>query len=233
MLTMDADEARKQTAIKLELATRLGDDFEVDNLYSGDFAALDTPLSLGVERKKFSNLVQSMGSGELDEQMTRLVNTYDVPVLLVEGLPVPDPAGGVHVWGAQHTVPYAWVVGAVAGWFGRGAMFFHVTDKAATPATLIALYHMFAKKEHRQVYAPKRVLPALRRMSLVEAIMIQFPGVGPKRAEGLAAIPLVELAGWSREDWVTRLGKITGGRVYEAWRGGNSGSSGNTVANPS
>ncbi|KKK96192.1 hypothetical protein LCGC14_2665240, partial [marine sediment metagenome] len=76
MLTMTSDEARKQATVRLALAALLKDDFEVDNLFVGDFAALDTPLSLGIERKSFPNLVQSLASNELDEQLSKMVDVY-------------------------------------------------------------------------------------------------------------------------------------------------------------
>ncbi len=216
MLTMTSDEARKQAAVRLALATLLKDEFEVDNLFVGDFAALDTPLSLGIERKSFSNLVQSLASNELDEQLSKMVDVYDIPVLLVEGLPVPV-AGKVRVYGARRSYTYAWIIGSIVGWFLRGVLPVFVKDLKATPPTVAALYGVAKKLEHRDSFAPKRVLPNLRPMSLTERAMMQFPGVGEKRAKLFRNDCLEELARLDLAEWQKRLGKITGKKVRQAW----------------
>jgi len=217
VLTMTSDEARKQAAVRLALATLLKDEFEVDNLFVGDFAALDTPLSLGIERKSFPNFVQSLASNELDEQLAKMVAVYDIPVLLIEGLPVPV-AGKVRVYGAQRSYTYAWIIGSIVGWYLRGVLPVFVKDLKATPPTVAALYGVAKKLEHRDAFAPKKVLPNLRPMSLTERVLLQFPGVGEKRAKQFRGESLAALATLPVEDWQEKLGKVTGRKVAESWQ---------------
>ena len=213
---MTSDEARKHTAVRLALATLLKGEFEVDNLFVGDFAALDTPLSLGIERKSFTNLVQSLASNELDEQLSKMVDVYDIPVLLVEGLPVPV-GGKVRVYGAQRSYAYAWIMASIVGWHLRGVLPIFVKDLKATPPTVAALYGVAKKLTHRDTFAPKKVLPNLRPMSLTERVLLQFPGVGEKRVKQFRGESLAALATLPVEDWQEKLGKVTGRKVAEAW----------------
>ena len=218
MLTMSADEARKNPPVKLALSSILKDEFEVEQLYSGDFAALDTPLSLGVERKTFANLVMSLASNELDEQLSRMVDIYDIPVLLIEGLPAPQGNGRVRVYGAQRDYPYAWIINSISAWWMRGVLPIFVDKQKSTPLTVAALYDLAKKTEHRECFAPKRILPTLRPMTMAERVMMQFPGVGEKRASLFRGQALADLATQDEEAWQAQLGKVTGKRVWEAWR---------------
>lgn len=214
---MDQDEARKNPAVRNDLKAALGDSFDVDNLYVGDFAALDTPLSLGIERKAFSNLIQSLCSNELDEQLSKMVEVYDVSVLLVEGLPAPNRAGKVRVYGAQRSYPYSWVVSSIAAWGMRGVLPLFVQSVKATPMTVAALYHLVAKEDHRETFSPKKVLPNLRKMSLAERVLLQFPGVGEQRVKQFRGENLAALAALGEAEWQKRLGKVTGKKVAERW----------------
>lgn len=214
---MTSDEARKNDSLRLALATLLKDDFEVELLYVGDFAALDTPLSLGIERKTFPNLVHSLASNELDEQLSKMVDVYDVTVVLVEDLPAPRPDGKVRVHGAKKDYSYSWLLGSLFGWALRGVAPLLVPAKA-TPLAIVTLYRLVAKAEHRENFAPKKVLGNLHRMSLVERVMLQFPGIGEKRVKEFRNESLADLASWPVEVWQEKLGKITGRKVEEAWK---------------
>lgn len=220
MLTIDTKEGRSNPTARRGLFTLLGEDVEVDNLLSGDFAATDTPLTLGIEHKSFNDLVGSLTSGRLDEQLSRLLSTYDVPVLLVDEMPAPTPNGKLAVYGARHRVNYAWMAGALHGWSLRGVMVDRVRTPSEVAPAVVSWYRVVAKAEHRDTYEPKRLLDNLRPMSQVERVLIQLPGVGPERAAKLA--PHVTLAGLSALDcgaWQAHLGPITGKRAWEAWHG--------------
>lgn len=220
-LLMSHDEARKNPGIHTGLL-KLVPELRVEPLYAGDFAALDTPIGLGVERKSFSNLMSSMGTGELDEQMAKMVEVYDFPVLLVEGLPAPNAVGKVTVWGAQTKHNYGWIVGTLAGWYARGILPYFVDKPAATPRVVAALYHYAEKPDHRETFAPKRIVNNLRPMSLAEKIMVQFGGVGPELARQFHGSNPVDLATKTQEEWVALLGPTRGLRVYEMWQTGGS-----------
>jgi len=219
MLTMSADEARKNPLIDQALAAELQGDYDVAGLLSGDFASLDTPIALGVERKTFPNFAGSLGSGELDEQLTTLLTTYDLPVLILEGMPRADHNGKLPLYGAKREVTHAWVVGSLVGWAARGVWTMRTEDQVETVQTLVFLYRFAAKTLHRKFYTPRRLLPNLRELSLGARMMSMFAGVGPGRAAKFVGRAPADLAGMTEEQWQEELGKVTGRKVYEQWQG--------------
>ena len=216
-LTMAANEARNHPATRYALASSLGDDFRVDNLYVGDFAALDTPLSLGIEYKSMANLCSSLASGELDEQLAKMVDHYDITVLLAIVIPPPDARGKVAVWGSKRSFSYNWLIGSIAGWAGRGVVPMFISDESCVPAVVSTWYGVAKKEEHRNAYMPKQVLPSLRRLSVREQVMGAFPGVGERRLAKASFAPLRTLANLSLEEWRAALGKVLGKAVYDKW----------------
>lgn len=218
-LLISHNEAGNQPAIVNGLRRQFNDEVRIVPLDTGDFAAVDTPLSLGIERKSFPNLVSSMMNHELDDQLTRLVDTYDVPVLLVEGLPThPDRNGKVRIWGANKAVPFSWVMQTVADHCARGVILWQVEAKKNTAGAVAEWYRWAAKGEHREHYRPKRVLPPLRRYSFAQEVALtSFPGVGEVAVRKLGGVSLREMAGWSEEDWQGVLGKAKGSEVWKRW----------------
>ena len=141
-----------------------------------------------------------------------------MPVLLVEGMPSPYPDGTIPLYGVKKTINYAWIVGSVVGWYKRGVMPLFIANQKGTATTIAAVYTTLTKKESRSYHAPKQLAPNLRAATLIERVLLQFPGVGEKRLAPLASNPLVDLANESEEFWVKALGSALGKKVYEAWR---------------
>lgn len=218
---MSADEARKNTAI-FKSVKRLLPTLETADLFAGDFASLDTPISLGIERKTYSNLMMSLGSGELDDQLARMVDAYDFPVLLIEGLPDPNWKGEIPVYQAKRGFSYAWVAGSIIGWYARGVLPFFVPSWKSTAPTVAALVKFAEKDSHRTTFKPKRLTSNLRPMTLPEKIMVQFGGVGIELATRYREEIPAHLANRSAEDWVADLGKVRGKRVYDEWQYGSA-----------
>lgn len=219
MLTMDTLEARTNPVARRYLTSRAGDEFEVDSLVSGDFASMSTPLTLGVEHKAFNDLVHSLSSGRFDEQMSRLLSTYDVPVIAVTDFPVPKPNGKVSVFGAKTQVAYSWVIGALGGWALRGVLPMPLRSLAALGPTVYAFYKLASKEEHRSTYSPPRLLDNLRPMTTTEKVLVQLPGVGPERAAKLKDRTPRQLGVMALEDWQKILGPVVGQRAWAAWNG--------------
>lgn len=221
MLIIDEKEARSNSIARRGLLAILGKDCMVDPLVSGDFASVDTPLTLGIEHKSLSDLVSSMSSNRLDEQLSRLLDTYDVAVLLVDEMPAPNPRGRITIYGSRHQVSYAWVMGSLMGWALRGVVPMMVRSPSAVAPTVAALYGVVAKEEHRDHFEPRRLLNNLRPLSLMERILMQMPGVGADRAAKIAAsIPCPAAAdSLTEKDWQKLVGPLTGKKCYEAWWG--------------
>ena len=219
MLVIDEREARSNSIARRGLLARLGDDVVVEPLLSGDFASTDTPLTLGIEHKSISDFVHSLSSNRLDAQLSQLLDTYDVPVLLVDELPAPNPSGRITIYGSRHQVSYAWVVGSIFGWALRGVIPILVRAPSAVAPAVAALYGVVGKAEHRERFEPRRLLNNLRPLSLTERILLQLPGIGPDRAAKLAHLSPESLTGLTETDWQHALGPLTGKRAYAAWCG--------------
>lgn len=223
VLTMDTREALKNPNIEAKLRSFYPDEFEVAELASGDYAAFDTPLTLGIERKSWNNLVGSTINGELDEQLSRLVENYEVSVLLTR---IPSPAGDgrSRVWGVKNrsgrtsSYPYRLFAQTVTSWWCRGVMPVLVHDEAAMPWMISALYEEAKRPDHREFYAPKKLLPNLRPLTLPERVMCGFPGVGEKLAQEFRGYSLQELANWDLPQWQAVLGPVRGKTIYQKWR---------------
>lgn len=217
MITIDTNEVTRTKEVANYLETQVTVVYE--KLPSADYASLETPLTVGVERKAINNLAGSLVSNELDEQLSRLVDSYDIPVLLVEGLPVPRRDGTFHLYGGKgRDYHYAWFIGALAGWYGRGVWPLMVPSIVATGPTILGLYKLASKEKHREHFEPKKVLPSLSPYNLTQRVMLQFPGVGPERVESFRHETLHTLAGWTEDQYRGELGDKTGKRVYDAWR---------------
>ncbi len=94
----------------VEPLRKLGLPVEEKRLKSADIAFTGrgvngTPLLIGVEHKKMSDLVQSLTTGRLQEQIERQVQVYDRSWLLVEGEWDFNDEGKVTMWAGRKKRP--------------------------------------------------------------------------------------------------------------------------------
>lgn len=95
----------------VELAKHIGPKASVQRLEYGDAMFLGegdagAPLSIGIERKRVLDLVNSMVTGRLSgHQLIGLKSSYDYVYLLVEGLWKADSQGMLVKWGRRSWVP--------------------------------------------------------------------------------------------------------------------------------
>jgi ERCC4-type nuclease len=218
---MDAREARTNVGALTSLRKLIGGSLEVEMLESGDFASTDTPLTLGIEHKTFGDLVGSMSSNRLDKQLSLLVDSYDVPVLLVDDVPAAR-GGKLAIYGARRSVSLNWVMGSVFGWALRGVIPLMVRTPAMVGPTVASLYATVSKGEHRSTYEPVKLLDNLHEMTLTERVAVQLPGIGPERAAKFADKTPAELTALTEAVWKEWLGPLTGARGYAAWHGGTN-----------
>jgi ERCC4-type nuclease len=70
-----------------EIKELLKTPYKVERMDSADYAFLDRNGNpVGVERCEIGNLNQKIHSGELEQQITRMVDAYNTVILLVEGV---------------------------------------------------------------------------------------------------------------------------------------------------
>lgn len=137
-------DSRESAAVRGSLGTQL-QDVDYTALTTGDFALWDDDgCSLGIERKTVADLLGSMADKRLERQMSRMIETYTVPILLVEGwigrsrgkVSVGSRATGWH-WGAVQMCILSLEL--------MGIKFMNVPDLAAT-GEVLRLLHQRAEK---------------------------------------------------------------------------------------
>jgi ERCC4-type nuclease len=106
MLLVDSREPR---VLRQELLTRLPKDVVVQALDSADFVVLDKGgRAVGIERKTVSDLLSSLASPRLQSQTQRMVSTYPVRILLLEGEFALAEDGTLIVIGTHTIRPTKW-----------------------------------------------------------------------------------------------------------------------------
>ena len=158
------------------------------------------PVLVGVEVKILSDLIQSLTTGRLvGHQLPGLVETYEQPWLLVEGVWIADPQTGhlmVRDWKGQfatyragtQTFRYDELESYLLTLQIRGGVMLARTPKRAETARWLAcLHHWWTAKpleEHRAhltLYNPNAKLrdtAMLVRPSLLRRVASELPGVG-------------------------------------------------------
>ena len=218
-LIMDSLEAGKHRGVASQLTRMMGEEFTVEPLDSGDFASHDTPLTLGIERKAWGNLVGSVHDNQLDAQLSRMVDTYDVRVLLIDGMPEVRPDGYVPIFGSKKSFRYGLFLGTQSGWYARGVWPLSVRGIKAVAWTVYHLYNWCAKEEHRDTFQPQIVQDNLRPMTIGERLVYQLPGIGIEKSKEFRSMTPADLHELPLESWQDLLGPKTGQKAYETWHG--------------
>lgn len=106
-------DTREPKSLQLAVRAALGDRVQIVCLHQADFMLTDKcGCSIGIERKTISDFLNSLRTGRLDDQLTRVATGY-LPVILIEGTlrTRPNPTGkGRHV---THGGTGAWSLGSL------------------------------------------------------------------------------------------------------------------------
>ncbi len=177
---------------------------ELTRLVYGDLCFLgrgpgDAPLSIGFERKRIHDLVNSLADGRLSgHQLPGLVNCYDVVYLLVEGVWRSSEGGVLEYYSKGEWKPL--VLGSrqflsqeVYNYLNSltifaGVVFYTTGSAQETVRVVLALHHWWNDKgfyshvSHRQAHRPFVSIGNILQKSLVFKIALELPGVGPERA---------------------------------------------------
>jgi Fanconi anemia group M protein len=131
---------------------------------------------IGVERKRAEDFVQSMIDGRLFEQMENLTDSFERPLLIIEGSNLYDRdvhenaiRGALASVALDYGVPMIWT-----------------RDKQDTAALL----YRIAKREQsakEKIFSVKGRRKPLEGRSLQEYIVSSLPGIGPMTAKNLLA----------------------------------------------
>lgn len=215
---------------------------ELTTLPSADAAFIgrgpgDVPVLVGIERKRISDLLQSISSGRLVAgQLPQLVKQYDECWLLVEGNFIVDGQGVLMRPGrGGHHTPYQL---GKKQYLARDLYKFLLTlehcagvrvqqtrDPEESAAWLASLYRWWTDKaldQHRAHLSMDRARDAvlLRDLTLVERWAAELPGVGMERAlaVGTAFPSALIMACADESSWrqIPGIGKTLATRIVDA-----------------
>lgn len=199
-----------------------GFDVRMCMLPSGDFA-WSTPWGrVGVEDKPLTALVTDRRSGQLDDELFRLVAQYELPILFVRGIPAVKPDGSIRWLPQEATYRDGWTIDSLDNLLlGRQMKGVYVawcpTDQYLGER-LMSLYKYTQRRPQDETLKPTRGLmmpwlgPLTGRAELIYVMLGQVKGVRDRRelAERLASkysmgqLLDLDVDGWKAEG-ITKL----------------------------
>jgi hypothetical protein len=201
-------------------------------LPAGDFA-WSTPWGrVGLEDKPLTALVTDRRSGRLDDELRRMVATYELPILFIRGLPKVETDGALRWLPQEAGYREGWTIDSLDNLLlGRQMKGVYVTwcpTDAYLGTRVMSLYQYTQRRpqdQNRPLQRPQ-IMPWLGpltgRAELIYVMLGQVRGVRDRRelAEKLATKytlgQLLDLdeAGWKEQG----LSKLMGGRIAAHFR---------------
>lgn len=196
----------------------------------------DAPVSIGVERKRINDLLNSMTSGRLSgHQLIGLTACYDVTYIVVEGLWRANPQSGILEkprrggWGPVQLGARTFMSKEVWSFLNTlqilaGVYIWKSGSARATAQWLVNLYHWWNSKPvdaHKSHLAPHVgcVQLTTKRPSLVQRVAAELGGVGFERSKAVAKkfSTLMELVMATEDEWrsIDGIGKTLTKRIME------------------
>ena len=129
--------------------------WERQKLFSGDMFFLSVNWQkIGVERKEVSDLINSIGSGRMANQLQNMLDYYDISILLIEGSLRVQSGQILNEHGGTR-----WLLEAyrnfIRTWQDRGITIERTTDSEDTVERLKELYAYYQKPCHTGGYTRK------------------------------------------------------------------------------
>lgn len=170
-----------------------------ENLPTGDYL-FDSweGKRVGIERKEvISDLLNSLGSGRLADQLNRLTESFDISILLMEGPIYLNKYGNIQrrFWTTEHgkskfnVKDTGWtytdvMLSTLSASIILGIIPLFVPEQKFTPGVIIELYRWFQKTEHgKWLVRPKSVEIITEQVS--KMMLSTIPGIGPHIAEDI------------------------------------------------
>lgn len=189
------DKREKKYALVVDTLHRWGIQAQASVLEVGDYAVLQSAVTIGISRKSWSDFLSSLNrdpsegpAANLYEDLRRLRNTYDVAALMLEGLQpgcIDTQLGYLCRFEDGRRVLTGITVEAYNNFIlsvqTKGLLFLPTVNLQHTIQVLRDTHRYAAKPFHRALTAMP--LSAQGRLLQIYGAM---PGVGPRRAEALA-----------------------------------------------
>jgi len=143
MIYMDSDEARKWP----EIAQGLWDIVEVRDLEAGDYRIPGVDGLVVVERKTSVDLVNSVKTSRLNDQIRSILDLNALPVLLIEGR-IDTRDGRLATEHRSYPFPYTWLSNYLVTLQLSGVLCVWSPSVRATVEILRGLHSYFQRSEH-------------------------------------------------------------------------------------
>lgn len=201
-------------------------------LPAGDFA-WSTPWGrVGLEDKPLTALVTDRRSGVLDDELRRLVATYELPILFIRGYPSVSADGSLRWLPQEAQYREGWTIDALdnllLGRQLKGVYVAWCPSDTYLGERLMSLYRYTQRRPQDESVKPSRgqVMPWLGpltgRAELVYTLLGQVKGVRNRRelSEALASKhDLGSIFNMTAEQWASEgLTKLMAGRVVQHMR---------------
>jgi len=147
---------------------------------TGDYAFTTcSGQSVLIERKQVSDLLHSLSTGRLMDQLRRIIIESDIPILLVEGFITITKDGFVRYRAGKSRWRYTSVQNLILTAQLSGVYLIQSPSQYNTPRIILSLYKYFQKPEHTSLVRQKvfTVFPKDRDYKRAEMLM-SLPGVG-------------------------------------------------------
>ena len=146
--------------------------------------------TVAIERKEASDFVTSLTTGRLAEQIRRLVENYDIPILLLEGNLNANPDGLTTVPGKNghlisKNIPYLTLQDAIFECQLAGAYWAHTNNVQATIRWLKGRYEWTQRPEHELLQTRSRINTIAGRADDPVWFLMGLPGIGVVHARAL------------------------------------------------
>ena len=236
MITVDDRTGSKELYSMLKSAPA-----QLGHLESADFSFLgrgenDTPLAVGIERKKIRDLLTSMSSGRLSgHQAPLMLRTYHVNYLIIEGYHIPDPHTGILKEWKRDVMLGSRRFGAkeVFGYLNtlqirRGIYLWRTHTPRETAQLVLVLYGWWTKKnldQHLSYLAQHKEFADLctKQKPFIERVATELPGVGRERAKEVLKHfkTLKQMVEATEKDWMSidGIGKTLAKNIREIIHG--------------
>lgn len=212
---------------------------ELTHLEYGDAMFLgqgidETPITIGIERKRINDMLTSMTSGRLSgHQLPGLTACYDVVYIVVEGLWRPNPRDGIlevpgrNGWRAVSLGARRFMCKELWSFINTlqllaGVYVWRTGTARATAQWLTNLYHwhgskpLDAHKSHTAQHIQYAQL-STKQPPLVQRVAAQLPGVGFGKSKNISKRfeSLLDMVLASERDWrgIEGIGKVLAKRI--------------------
>ncbi len=160
---------------------------EIVELPSADYLHIrQDGETIAIERKTASDLLNSLSSGRLSEQLRHARDRYSLPVLLIEGDLRMDPDGVLRADGRRTGWQYAAVEGALAVVQLAGILVYRwpIVD---TPNSLNRILNLLDKPSHDLLSRKARPVFVSLNPEYTQQVwcLSALPGIGPETAASL------------------------------------------------